>query len=75
MDIKKRRSDRCTRSQLRSPGRPPVAHRHERAMFWEYVAAGMSRGSSGQSWSVTTGWKPLVSGGRRYVTSGVRAFG
>lgn len=42
MDIKKRRSDRCTRSQLRSPGRPPVAHRHERAMFWEYVAAGMS---------------------------------
>lgn len=42
MDIKKRRSDRCTRPQLRSPGRPPVANRHERAMFWEYVAAGMS---------------------------------
>ena len=42
MDMKKRRSDRCTRSQLRSPGRPPVAKRHERAMLWEYVAAGMS---------------------------------
>ena len=42
MDIKKRRSDRCTRSQLRSPGRPAVANRHQRAMFWEYVAAGMS---------------------------------
>lgn len=42
MDIRKRRSNRCTRLQLRSPGRPPVANRHERAMFWEYVAAGMS---------------------------------
>ena len=42
MDIKKRRSDRCTRTSLRSPGRPPVANRHEREMFWRYVAAGMS---------------------------------
>lgn len=42
MDIKKRRSDRCTRSRLRSPGRPPVANRHERELFWEYVATGMS---------------------------------
>ncbi|WP_309698497.1 MULTISPECIES: IS30 family transposase [unclassified Sphingomonas] len=42
MDIKKRRSDRCTRSQLRSPGRPPVANREERELFWRYVAAGMS---------------------------------
>ena len=42
MDIRKRRSHRCTRSQLRSPGRPPVANRHERAMVWEYVTAGMS---------------------------------
>lgn len=42
MDIKKRRSGRCTRSRLRSPGRPPVANRHERELFWKYVAAGMS---------------------------------
>lgn len=42
MEIKKRRSDRCTRSQLRSPGRPPVANREERELFWRYVAAGMS---------------------------------
>jgi len=42
MDIKKRRSSRCTRSRLRSPGRPPVANREERALFWRYVAAGMS---------------------------------
>lgn len=41
MDSKKRRSDRCTRAQLRSPGRPPVASRHERELFWRYVAAGM----------------------------------
>lgn len=38
----RRRSEKCTRSQLRSPGRPPVANRHERAMFWSYIAAGMS---------------------------------
>lgn len=43
MNSKKRRSDRCTRPQLRCPGRPPVANRHERAMFWEYVAVGISR--------------------------------
>jgi len=42
VDIKKRRSDRCTRSSLRSPGRPPVASRREREQFWRYVAAGMS---------------------------------
>jgi IS30 family transposase len=42
MDIKKRRSGRCTRSRLWSPGRPPVASRHERELFWGYIAIGMS---------------------------------
>ena len=42
MDVKKRRSDRCTRSRLRSPGRPPVATSHERKLFWSYIAAGMT---------------------------------
>ncbi len=42
METKKRRSDRCTRLRLRSPGRPPVANRHERGMFWRYIATGMS---------------------------------
>lgn len=42
MDTKKRRSDRCTRSRLRSPGRPLVANRYEREQFWTYIAAGMS---------------------------------
>lgn len=34
IDIKKRRSDRCTRSRPRSPERPQVANRHEREPFW-----------------------------------------
>ena len=42
METKKLRSNRCTRLRLRSPGRPPVANRHERGMFWRYIATGMS---------------------------------
>ena len=42
METKKRRSNRCTRLRLRSPGRPPVANRHGRGMFWRYIATGMS---------------------------------
>ena len=42
MDKKKRRSDRCGRLPLRSPGRPPVATRSERQLFWTLIAAGMS---------------------------------
>jgi IS30 family transposase len=38
---RKRRSRRCTRAPLRSPGRPPVAHRAERRPFWKAIAAGM----------------------------------
>ena len=42
MDSKKRRSDRCTRRRLRSPGRPPVATRSEQLLFWTLIAAGIS---------------------------------
>ncbi len=42
MDKKKRRSDRCGRPPLRSPGRPPVATRSERQLFWTLIAAGIS---------------------------------
>jgi transposase InsO family protein len=42
MSIRKRRSDRCGRPPLRSPGRPPVATRSELQMFWTFIATGMS---------------------------------
>jgi IS30 family transposase len=42
MGMKKRRSDRCGRPPLRSPGRPPVATRSERQLFWTFIAGGMS---------------------------------
>ena len=42
MDSKKRRSERCTRPRLRSPGRPPVATRSEQQLFWTLIATGMS---------------------------------
>lgn len=38
----KRRSERCTRAALHSPGRPGVARREERLRFWELIAAGRS---------------------------------
>lgn len=75
MDIKKRRSDRYTRRHLRSPGRPPVANRHERAMFWSYVAAGMSSEAASVKAGVS---QPAgtrgVSGGRRSATSDIQAL-
>ena len=42
MDGKKRRSDRSGRSPLSSPGRPPVAGRHDRQRFWKGIALGLS---------------------------------
>ena len=42
MGIRKRRSDRCGRPPLRSPGRPAVATRSELQMFWTFIATGMS---------------------------------
>ncbi len=42
MSIRKRRSDRCGRDVMRSPGRPSVAGREDRRRFWAAVAAGQS---------------------------------
>ena len=42
MGTRKRRSDRCGRPPLRSPGRPPLATRSERQAFWTLIATGMS---------------------------------
>ena len=38
----RRRSDRALRSNLRSPGRPPVAQRTHPRRFWVLIAAGAS---------------------------------
>jgi IS30 family transposase len=42
MTTGKRRSARSTRAALRSPGRPPVARREHRLVFWSAVSAGRS---------------------------------
>lgn len=42
MTMGKRRSIRSTRKALRSPGRPPVARREHRRVFWAAIAAGRS---------------------------------
>jgi transposase-like protein len=42
MNGHKRRSDRSGREPLPSPGRPPVAGREERRLFWAAIAAGAS---------------------------------
>ena len=36
----RRRSDRCGRAKLRSPGRPPVSRREEQLKFWAAIALG-----------------------------------
>ncbi len=60
MGSKKRRSDRCTRPRLRSPGRPPVATRSEQQLFWTLIATGMSSEAAalkaGVSQPVGTRW-------------------
>jgi IS30 family transposase len=60
MDSKKRRSDRCTRPRLRSPGRPPVATRSEGQLFWSLIATGISSEAAaikaGVSQPVGTRW-------------------
>ena len=40
MKTHKRRSDQCTRSKLRSPGRPPVWQRDNLCRFWQAIAIG-----------------------------------
>ncbi|WP_242098849.1 IS30 family transposase [Sphingomonas sp. CROZ-RG-20F-R02-07] len=60
MGIGKRRSDRCGRPPLRSPGRPSVADRSERQLFWTSIAAGLSSSAAaikaGVSQPVGTRW-------------------
>lgn len=42
MTTRKRRSARSIREAMRSPGRPPVARREHRQVFWSAVLAGRS---------------------------------
>jgi IS30 family transposase len=42
MTVRKRRSDRSGRGALPSPGRPSVARREDRQLFWAAIAAGCS---------------------------------
>ena len=42
MGMRKRRSDRCGRGALPSPGRPSAVRREDRRRFWAAVAAGRS---------------------------------
>ncbi len=42
MGMRKRRSDRCGRGALPSPGRPSAARREDRRRFWAAVATGCS---------------------------------
>src|SRR4051812_755038 len=42
MGTRRRRSDRALRTELRSPGRPPVARQEHRRRFWAFIAAGLS---------------------------------
>src|SRR3954453_23490515 len=42
MGTRRRRSDRALRTELRSPGRPPVARQEHRRRFWAFIAAGWS---------------------------------
>ena len=42
MTTQKRRSDRCGRAPLRSPGRPSAAQRENYQRFWAAIAAGRS---------------------------------
>ena len=60
MGIRKRRSNRCSRPPLRSPGRPSVVGRGERQQFWTLIATGMSSEAAvrkaGVSQPVGTRW-------------------
>src|SRR3954464_12305333 len=42
MAVRKQRSDRSGRGALPSPGRPSVARREDRQLFWAGIAAGCS---------------------------------
>jgi hypothetical protein len=75
MTTQKRRSDRCGRAPLRSPGRPAAGQRENYQRFWASIAAGgstedaaIARGRCYRRRSVTRrGW-PVVSEGGRHAT-------
>jgi len=47
MKLKNRRSHRCTRSKLYSPGRPPVWQRENLCRFWQAIASGRTSEDAG----------------------------
>ena len=65
MAIQKRRSDRCGRARLRSPGRPPAARRENYQRFWVSIAAGRSTADA----ALDAGVSPAV-GGRWFRRAG-----
>ncbi|MEH2521804.1 IS30 family transposase [Bradyrhizobium sp. AZCC 1610] len=52
----RRRSDRCVRAALRSPGRPPEAQRESCRQFWRAIASGRSSEDAG----IDAGVSPAV---------------
>jgi hypothetical protein len=58
MTTQKRRSDRCGRARLRSPGRPPAARREDYQVFWASIAAGRTTEDA----AVDAGVSPAVGG-------------
>jgi IS30 family transposase len=65
MTTQKRRSDRCGRGRLRSPGRPPAARREDYQVFWASIAAGRTTEDA----AVDAGVSPAV-GGRWFRRAG-----
>jgi len=65
MTTQKRRSDRCGRAPLRSPGRPPAARRENYQRFWALIAAGRSTEDA----AIDAGVSPAV-GGRWFRRAG-----
>jgi IS30 family transposase len=65
MTTQKRRSDRCGRAPLRSPGRPAAARRENYRQFWASIAAGCSTEDA----AMDAGVSPAV-GGRWFRRAG-----
>lgn len=64
----RRRSDRCLREKLRSPGRPGVGLRETRREFWAFIAQGLSSEDA----AMKVGISPPV-GSRWFRTAGEMA--
>jgi hypothetical protein len=65
MAMQKRRSDRCGRAPLRSPGRPGAARRENYQRFWAAIAVG----GSTEAAAIGAGVSPAV-GGRWFRSAG-----